>query len=175
MQDLSSASDKVLSGEIRSENNSAFKIIYYRYSEQLANFVYHRTFSEELTKDLIQEVFTRLWEKRKVLNPQKSLKAYLYRIANNLIIDHSRKHSSRKKYIEVKTDQRIPSKSDSLDTEISYKMVLKNLPKKLSTVFLLSRHEGLKYHEIAEACGISIKTVERRMSQALLLLQKELL
>jgi len=70
--------------------------------------------------------------------------------------------------------ENIPDQSAiELSTQIN--AAIENLPEKSRNIFILSRFQGLKYHEIAEVCQISIKTVENRMSQALKLLRDELL
>ena len=55
-----------------------------------------------------------------------------------------------------------------------YDRALKLMPEKQRTVFLMSRIENLKYHEIAEILGLSVKAIEKRMNLALAFLKKEL-
>ena len=174
MKDLSSLPDNKLSQAIKSSNSAAFKTLYFRHYESLYNFVWYRTYSAELAKDILQETFTRLWQNRKKLNVNKSIKAYLYRIANNLIIDYNRKNTSKRSYLSKLERENYSDNEQFIDTELSLKTALDNLPEKLRTVFTLSRYQGLKYSEIAEVCNISIKTVEKWMSQALQLLREEL-
>ncbi len=174
MKNLSPLPDDKLSQAIKSSDSAAFKILYFRYYEPLYNFVWHRTYSTELAKDLLQETFTRLWQNRQKLDVNKSIKAYLYRIANNLIIDYNRKNASKKSYLSKLNRESNSGNEQSIEIELSIKTALDNLPEKLRTVFTLSRYQGLKYSEIAEVCSISIKTVEKWMSQALQLLRKEL-
>jgi len=171
---MNNASDQELSQAIRNSDAHAFKILYERYHRIIGHFIYQRTHSVDLTRDLLQDVFTRLWIKRDRLNPSKSIKAYLYRIAGNLVIDHIRKRTTERKYSSnVRMKQ--PSSQDGLiELQTSIDMAVANLPEKARTVFMLSRYEGLKYVEIAEVCNISVKTVESRMSKALKLLQQAL-
>ena len=173
--DFAGTSDVELARAIRSSNALAFKTLYHRYYEAITAFLYQRTLSMELTKDFVQEVFTRVWLKRDRLDTSKSIKAYLYRIANNMTIDYFRKQGSKKAYLSTMARQHESSSDDCIETRTSVKMAISKLPEKLRSVFLLSRYEGLKYAEIAEVCHISVKTVESRMSRALEQLRKELL
>jgi len=64
--------------------------------------------------------------------------------------------------------------NESIELTSHINIAISNLPQKLKDVFILNRFEGLKYSEIAQVSGISIKTVESRMSRALKILKKEL-
>ena len=174
MEDMSTSSDAELAEAMRSSNAAAFKTFYYRYHDSIASFLYHRTYSAELTKDFVQEVFTRIWQTREKIDVTKSIKAYLYRIAKNLVIDYFRKNSSRKSYITTQTRRKQLSSQASIEMQTSINIAINKLPEKLRTVFMLSRYDGLKYVEIAEVCQVSVKTVESRMSRALNFLRKEL-
>jgi RNA polymerase sigma-70 factor (ECF subfamily) len=165
--------DKDLAAGVRDADTAAFKTLYYRYYDALYQFLYSKCRSTELTKDLIQEVFTRIWQTRDRINPEQSIKAYLYRIANNLTIDHIRKKNRERSY-RTEVMKKGIQKGRDLELAITIQKAIDNLPDKYRIVFLMSRYQGLTYAEIADACGISIKTVESRMSHALHALRKEL-
>ena len=175
LKDYKSASDSELARAIIESDSIAFQALYQRYFEAITIFLYHRTMSMELTKDFVQEVFTRLWQKREAIDDSKSIKAYIYRIANNLSIDYFRKQGSRKTYLSTMAYKGDKTTDDCIEMQTSINMAVQKLPERLRTVFILSRYEGLKYTEIAETCQISVKTVESRMSQALASLREELL
>ncbi len=174
MKDFSNLTDAELSEAIKSSDPLAFKALYYRYHDAIGIFVYHRIGSVDMTRDFVQEVFTRLWHTRSNIDIHKSIKAYLYRIANNLAIDHYRKNASRKTYLSAMARQKHLASQESIEMSTAVKMAIDKLPDKLRSVFMLSRYEGLKYSEIAEVCKVSVKTIESRMSQALSFLRKEL-
>ena len=154
-------SDSKLAEAIRASDGAAFKTLFFRYYDPLYYFLCQRIRSSDLAQDFVQEVFTRVWQ------------AYLYRIAHNLVVDYLRKRSSHKQY-QSELYHRTASVEGSWDTKLSVQDAISQLPEKLLTVFVLSRYQGLTYHEIAEACQISVKTVESRISQALRLLRKVL-
>ena len=166
--------DSKLADEIRSGDGAAFQTLYYRYYQALFSFVFQRVRSQEQTKDFLQEVFTRLWEKRSRIDSAKSIRAYLYRIANNLIIDQVRKGSSERAYRTKMLRSSLSQSDEAIETKTAVEFALNNLPDKMRQVFALSRYEGLTYAEIAQVCDVSVKTVESRMSQALQRLRTEL-
>lgn len=175
MNNFSKYSDETLTGAVKSGNIAAFKALYYRYYESLHAFIWLRTHSTELAQDFIQEVFTRLWQNRENLNPENSVKAYLYQIANNLVIDHYRKKKSEHSFLAHRLQEKSSNSDNSLESAIEIKMAIENLPENCRVVFVLSRYQGLTYLEIADALNISAKTVEARMSKALKILRDDLL
>lgn len=162
--------DEFLVQSIKENDTAAFKILYYKYYNQLFRYAYYRLYSTETASDLLQDLFTRVWKNRKLLNPNKSIKAYLYKSLTNLIINHSKLKSSQNISYNTMKEDTTEHRLD-IDTEIDIQNALNKLPEKLKTVFVLSRVEGFKYNEIAEVCSISIKAVEKRMSRAFYLLR----
>lgn len=167
--DNNTSQDSELTRAIKRDDKNAFKELYYKYYEKLYSFTWYRTYSEEASKDFVQELFTNVWTNRKNLNPNKSIKAYLYKVLGNLIIDASRLHSSQNVPLDI-TDGVAPEKN--IDMNIDVKNAINTLPIKLKRVFFLSRFNGFKYSEIAEIEDISIKAVEKRMTKAFNLLRK---
>lgn len=152
----------------------AFKTLYDRYYEPLYRYVWYRSRSSEFVRDLMQDLFTRVWLNRRTLDPEKSIKAYLYRIANHLLIDEHRKaglkrdHQNESAYLNKGVHEDDPSLTMDIHSAVD------DLPESVREAFLLNRVQGLKYSEIAEVCGVSVKTVESRISRALEILRKKL-
>lgn len=167
-------SDTELTNLIKTSDSHSFKILYYRYYEHLFRFLEFKTRNYELAKDLVQELFYRVWKNRESLDETKSIKAYLFRSANNLAIDHLRKITAEASYMkntEIK-DTLMPN--EQFDLQEKAQQIIESLPEPIQTVFCLNRFEGLKYTEIAETLDISVKTVESRMSKALQILREKL-
>lgn len=167
----SSRSDEILVKLIKRNDPDAFKELYYKYYKQLYRYAYFRLYTVETTRDVLQDLFSRVWNNRKSLNPNKSIKSYLYRSLTNIIINHSRLESS-KNVLYSKLDEEISGREEELDQQIDIQSAISELPEKLKSVYLLSRVEGYKYKEISEILQISVKAVEKRMSKALILLRK---
>ena len=163
-----SPDDEELTRAINSSDRAAFKQLCKRYYDPLYRFLWRKTRNHDSAQDLVQELFMNVWNRRARLDEKLSIKAYLYRAANNLAINHLRKKVLRQAHFVDNLDHAPAGHSDEerelqecLDEALQY------LPEAQRTVFVLNRFEGLKYDEIAETLQISIKTVESRMSQAL--------
>ena len=160
--------------KIKLDDKEAFQIVYYRYYQKLMNFAWNRTGSIDSSGEHVQELFTRIWIKRNQLNPDKSLKSYLYTSLNNIIINHNKLFFTRSKSIDyVAADNFLKTEVDR-DLQIDIKEAISRLPEKEKTVYLMSRLDRFSYTEIAEIFNISVKTVEKRMSKALKLLRNYL-
>jgi RNA polymerase sigma-70 factor (ECF subfamily) len=159
--------DKELIHEIKGGNKEAFKTLFYRYYQKLVDFGIYKLKDIDSSKDLVQDLFIRVWNLRNNLDPQKSIKAYLYKSLLNQLKNHYKKNS---KNISLK-DYAVPHDNYEQDAKIDYLTAIEDLPEKMKIVIILSRIEGFKYSEIAEICDISIKAVEKRISKALKLLR----
>lgn len=133
----------------------------------------------EEAEDIVQQVFAKLWEQRASVDVQFSIKAYLYKMVHNRALNRIRHHQTRQHYndhqMRVLADARQePSEQTEHELQAQYKKVLQELPLQCRQVFELSRFEELKYREIADQLGISVKTVETHIGKALKILRREL-
>jgi RNA polymerase sigma-70 factor (ECF subfamily) len=160
---------------IRNSDKDAFRNLYREYYEPLYRFAWRYVRDNELALDLVQETFTRLWIKRQTLDSGKPIKPFLYKIIHNLVIDHVRKQSVREDAMKsIAFDDRHEDDHESNETVQTIQNVIHSLPDGQQEVFRMNRYEGLKYNEIAEILGLSVKAVEKRMSKALQTLRAEL-
>lgn len=168
-------SDAELAQAIKAADHQAFKVLYYRYFEALFRFLWRQTSDEELAKDLLQEVFSRVWKSRENLDPQQSLKSYLYRIGHNLVIDHRRQSVHKPEYLEDNpANEPAYFVEENFDLQDKIQATIAALPEPVRLVFTMNRFDGIKYAEIAAMLDISVKTVEARMSKALAILREKL-
>ena len=168
MNDHTETSDRVLGARIKASDHAAFKVLFYRYYEPLFRFVARRLPAGEAPQDVVQDVFARLWQHRAAIKENQPLKAYLYRIANNILIDHYRKREVRQAYA-AQHPGTTPTVApvEHVDLEEHVMEAVRRLPDPLRETFVLSRFEELTYREIAALLEVSVKTVESRMSKAL--------
>lgn len=152
-----------------------FKDIFDTHFTGVRNYIYYRSGDQELATDVAQETFMKLWEKQpESLNG--SMKALLFKIAGDIFISQLRKRNVAMKYSAKAVDEELSESPYELlkykELLQNYEQALENLPDKQRTVFLLSRMDGLKYYEIADNLGVSVKAVEKRMKNALEYLRK---
>lgn len=146
----------------------------------LCNFLNSRTHDWDLSQEIAQRTFVKLWEKRSEISFSTSPKSYLFQAARNTLIDHYRAHKVASDYVDRYAEKRewVESQDDqaieglAVTSKIAW--AVEQLKPKTKEIFLLSKQEGLTYDEIAEHLKISKRTVEYNMKNALLKL-KELL
>ena len=171
--------EKLLIEGLINGDEAAYKHLYKLYYSELFIYLNNICGSAEVSKDLSQQVFIKIWKKRDSLAIDYSLKKYIFKIGYNLFIDLQKKRKKDFKLLEqLKLEalhEIIDVSDDNLDKKISFILSEVNkLPTQCKKVFLLAKKDGLKYREISEELNISIKTVERHMTKALRRLRKSL-
>ncbi|GIR29830.1 MAG: RNA polymerase sigma factor [Candidatus Neomarinimicrobiota bacterium] len=176
-----SIDEKTLIKNVKNSKKSSFQKLFYQFHDQLFRFVVYRVQDADIAKDITQETFLRIWEKRESLQPEKSFFSLLARISTNLCYDHFRYNEVR-----LRNRDRIPEygKSHFYNPEevvqaqaiekIIRKLVNEKLPQKCRIIFILSRIEGLSNQEISLKLGLSIRTVENQIYRALKILKKHM-
>ena len=154
-----------------------FKYCYDEYFDAIRSYIYYRSGDEELSSDLAQEVFLRLFEKDFEFIESKT-KNLLYSIANQAFLMHLRGKKVYDRHlqsIELRYETEDPQQQlQYAELKKEYEKTLADMPEGQRVVFLMSRTEDLTYKEISERLELSVKAVEKRMSQALNLLRKKL-
>lgn len=147
-----------------------FKLLFDTYFEDVRRYVLYRSGDEEIATDVAQETFMRVWEKQMVVDPQR-VKGLLLKIAGDLFISQYRRKQVANNFFNTFQPS---GKSSTPEDELSfqellkaYDVALKTMPEKQRTVFLMNRIDELKYKEIADQLGLSVKAIEKRMSLAL--------
>ena len=153
-----------------------FKLLFDTYFDAIRSFIFYRCGDIDTASDMAQEIFMKVWEKKEQLH-KNNLKALLYKIANEMVISAYRKETSRNHFEQemiYDNESDLSPEDEILFKELasSYARALEQMPEKQRVVFLMSRNDELKYHEIAGRLDISIKTVEKRMNSALQFLKR---
>jgi RNA polymerase sigma-70 factor, ECF subfamily len=177
---MSIQEDKYRIRQFKNGDREAFSQIFEQYSKKVYYFAlgYLKTKSE--AQDTVQEVFIRLWEKRVLLDEEKSISGFIFTLTYRHIIDLFRKKQATQTLFDqiLQDTQKESSNTEEevLFNELNsmYQQAIEQLPPKRKEVYLLSRHEGLTYQEIAYRLNISIKTVEHQISDALQFLRNYL-
>jgi RNA polymerase sigma-70 factor, ECF subfamily len=159
---------------IKRGDEQAFELLFRKYYVRLCAFANKFLNDHEEAQEIVQDVFVKIWEGRNNIDPEDSLKSYVFKIAQNLSLNKLRRKKVELGYTEiyklVYIEQQEFSAHESLlarELEENIACSIEKLPAECRKIFKLSRIEGLKYKEIADNLHISIKTVEAQMSKAL--------
>lgn len=135
----------------------------------------------DLAEEVVQEFFYNFWKNRDEIAIKISLKSYFYRSIRNNALRYLEHVAITRKYaqsvVETQVEFGMEYASDALEMKelnAIIEQTLNELPERSRRVFKMSRFEGLKYQEIADALSVSIKTVEADMGKALQLFRKRL-
>jgi RNA polymerase sigma-70 factor (ECF subfamily) len=162
------------------QNNLDFQKIFKDYYNPLVNFINYYLNNIDDSREVVQNVFFKLWENKESLNVRISFKSYIYQSAKNTMIDYIRANKKHKGHTEVDTEliQRIEDSNHTepepyiIRTEIQ-KLLLEVKPKNRE-IFELNKFEGLTYEEIADYLKISKRTVEDNVSRTMIFLKEKL-
>ena len=171
--------EKELLRRISQDDAKAFTELFVRFKYKLFGFMYRFTGSSELTEDIIQEVFLKLWNDRHTLHTIDNLNAYIFRMAQNKAINGFKKLARetlalRELLKETGVYQDVEEKLSAKEIEEILHKAIRELPPQQQKVFRLSREEGLRHSEIAERLNISAGTVKNHMIQALAALRRQI-
>lgn len=140
----------------------------------------------EIARDLVQDVFIYLWDKRENLTIDKSLPSYLFRAVHNACINYLKRESIKESYIRtfllnINNGVYSTTASDDAHELVVQKdlaerieLIIEGLPEQCRNIFRMSRFRGLRNKEIAEIYAISPRTVETQIYRALKVLKENL-
>lgn len=170
-----------LAVRIKIGDEEAFELLFRKYYTRLCAFANKFLNDPEESKNIVQDVFAKIWEGRDEIDPENSLKSYIFKVTQNLSLNKLRKKNIESRYIEIYKLVYIENDEFSvLESLLAMELeeIITNsigkLPTECRKVFELSRFRGLKYREIANTLHISVKTVETQISKALRSIRIEL-
>jgi RNA polymerase sigma-70 factor (ECF subfamily) len=167
--------------DIRAGDEAAFEEMFRAYYPKLCRFAAEYVDSANRARDLVQDVFLRIWERREEWGVRRSLKAYLYQSVRNRALNQARNEDTKKaveddlEYTTNRRERRTATDAihaNTLSDEVEE--AIQALPERRRMAFLLHRRHGLTYKEIACAMDITTKTVENQIGRALKTLRDEL-
>ncbi|GEP95028.1 RNA polymerase sigma factor [Chitinophaga cymbidii] len=181
MAEYSTYTDEVLVPLLQKGDKEAYAEIYNRYNGLLYIFAYNRLKDREEAKDIVHELFLRLWADHSRLAITGRLSVYLYTAVRNRIINliahqqvASRYIDSFLSYIGQADHQSADYLARYNDLQTFIQREISNLQPRTREIFELSRQSSLTRREIAEKLGISEETVKSHMHTALKLLKARL-
>ena len=164
--------NKILYSDTNKKNRNIFKEYFDKYFDDIRNYVYYKSSDIQLSEDITQEVFLKLWGNITNIDPI-TVKSYLYTIAGNLFKNHYNRKKIEFKFISTIEESVAESPEFLMEFKEFDKILQKtlaNIPEKSRAVFLMSRIDKLTYSEIALRLDISVKAVEKRMKKALIIM-----
>jgi RNA polymerase sigma-70 factor (family 1) len=172
--------DRDLSILLREGDKQAYAEIYNRYKNLLQNHLYKKLGNFEEVKDVLQDLFVKLWVNKADMPLTDNLTGYLFCAARNRVFNHLSHKKVESKYISsiqsfINEDNYI---TDLVVREREFAQIIRKeidaLPFKMREVFVLSRVGNLSHDEIAEQLSISSQTVSKQISNALKILRVKL-
>ena len=163
---------------IRYDDN-AFEQLFKAHYKALHSYVNTMIRDDETAEEIVQNRFMKFWENREMLNIETSVKAFLYKCVYHDALNFIKheKVKLRHQNFAIHTSQESESAAHRVELselESRVQEAMEDLPEQCRLIFHLSRFEELKYREIADQLGISIKTVEGQMGKALRIMRLKL-
>ncbi|MCP4457889.1 MAG: RNA polymerase sigma-70 factor [Cytophagales bacterium] len=172
--------EQILVSRLRNKDKEAFSLVFNEHFGVLTSYALRFLDDREDAEEIVQDVFVKFWDKCSELAPDSAIKSYLYRSVHNTCLNHIKHQKVKdayKQHVMYHMENSSELSWESSDPEKMRKEILDeidNLPPRCSEIFKMSRLDGLKYQEIADHLGISVKTVEVQMGKALRVLREKL-
>ena len=169
--------------ELQRGSYSDFNNLYNLYVDRLYGFVYNLTRSSDMTEEIVQEVFLKVWQIREHISPDYSFQSLLFTIAKNKFLNSLRKQVELYSYDEYITQfDNASYLENTTENDLSFKELNENiigvkskLTARQKEIFELSKEENLSNREIALRLHISEQSVRNQLSCALKVMREELL
>jgi len=157
-----------LATRLRDSDRSAFARLYRLTYRPLLQYAWNLTRSEDAARDVVQDVFLKLWYVRETIDPDRSLKALLYTMVRNRVLNYQRFESH---FVDpLEEEEAIDSESHSVEDRLEAEMLhtcflswIDRLPVRRREAFILSRIHGLNHYQISKVMKLSPATVNRHI------------
>lgn len=172
--------DITLLERIRDGNEQAFAELYDRYAGRLYGNLVKLVKDHDVAQELLQDVFFKIWVKRKSIRVESSFAAYLFAITKHMALNFS-----RRVVLDAKVVSSLAAETPDGYSHIEEGMVAKELkqlydnavnalPPKRRMVYIRCKHEGKTYEQVSQELGISTSTINDHMVKALRFIQQRL-
>ncbi|MBT2563114.1 sigma-70 family RNA polymerase sigma factor [Pedobacter sp. ISL-68] len=164
--------DQDLMVRLKSGDKKAFATLYKLYAEQIFRRLMRLVKQESIAEELLQDVFMRIWENLENIDLEKPFRAYLYRIAQNLVTDLFRRAAYEKQLldylIEGMTELYNPIEESEHEVEVKHllQQAIDSLPTQRRKVYILCKLEGKTYVEASQLLGMTVSTISDHIVKA---------
>lgn len=173
MEPTSLYNEKDLLRQVAAGDEKAFRAIYDQYRKKIASFAFLLTQSEDITDEIVQQVFVKLWTNRGKLKEVAQFNAWLHTITRNLVVDGIRKAAREAEVRAAWVGNALADANfaDHIIFSREHEKLLQEAVGRLTPqqreIYRLSREQGLKHDEIAARLGISALTVKNHLVHAM--------
>lgn len=170
--------EKKLAILIQQGDKKAFKKAFDIYYAGLVSYGTHLIKNQESSRDLVQEIFLKLWKNRDKLSIQSSLKSYLFSAINNAALNYIRHERITQAFEEQSISTWIYDDQHQIHVnpflQEALKKAIDKLPPKARQCFTLTQIDGLSIKEAAKSLALADKTVENQLARSRKILQQKL-
>ena len=164
---------------IKESDAIALKFLFNRYYQSLCIFVFNIIGDQDLSKEIVSDVFLKIWEKRDNISINYRVKNYLFTASKNQALNYISKKDLITRPLEAfnNLDATVESNPEEIlvakEEKRKIESLVELLPNKSKIIFQMKRFEGFTYEEISDILSISIQTVRNQMVKAVKFLSEE--
>jgi len=165
--------DRELLQQVAEGNKQAFRLLFDLYRVRLFSFVLQLTSSRVDAEEIVQDVFTKLWESRSSLTDIEYPGKYIYTIARNKTFNHLTKIARDRQLMQQllanlsQSDNPVEEILQAQESQRLIEEAVKRLSDQRQTIFRLSREQGLNHEQIAAHLGLSKSRVKNMLVEIL--------
>ena len=154
---------------LRKRDTQTYEVVFKKYYQPLVMFVMRHVGNEDVAKDIVQDIFFKLFESSRSLPDNFQLKSWFYKVARNAAVDHLRhlQVEDKYKFLMAEAMINVPDMDEEIDEQVYDKvnLAIESLPEQCRLIIKLNVLEGKKYQEIAEELGITVNTIRTQVSR----------
>ncbi|MET0393737.1 MAG: RNA polymerase sigma-70 factor [Chitinophagaceae bacterium] len=169
--------ERVLFHRLAQDDEQAYTEIFHLFTPRLFPYLLKIARDEHLARELLQETFVKLWEKRASLEQVEQPVAWLFRVAANLCLMHLRTQANRYRLLQQKGSapeavNEITAQLEGREVARVIQQAVHALPPQRQKIYRLSREDGLAHQQIADQLQISVQTVKNQLGISLKFIQE---
>lgn len=164
--------------QLREGAETAFNALYNAYSRPIWLRILRLVKEKDIADELLQEVFINIWKNRQQIDPEKSFKAFIYTVAQNLVYNYFRKNASDSNLLQnllLQSPQHYMNVEQLMEEKELRKLLddaINQLSPQRKRAFILCKVEGRSYEEASKIMGVSVATINSHITQSLQFLKE---